>query len=162
MNIAYRFRIYPNREQEVLLAKTFGCCRFLYNQMLNDKIREYEASKKMLRNTPAMYKKAYPFLKEVDSLALANVQLHLEKAYKNFFRDPKIGFPKFKSKHRSRKSYTTNVVNGNIQVADHRIKLPKLKWIRMKKHRDIARKILPEICNNKYGTIRKVLCKSII
>jgi len=93
MNIAYRFRIYPNREQEVLLAKTFGCCRFLYNQMLNDKIREYEASKKMLRNTPAMYKKAYPFLKEVDSLALANVQLHLEKAYKNFFRDPKIGFP---------------------------------------------------------------------
>ena len=71
MNIAYRFRIYPNREQEVLLAKTFGCCRFLYNQMLNDKIREYEASKKMLRNTPAMYKKAYPFLKEVDSLALA-------------------------------------------------------------------------------------------
>ena len=67
MNIAYRFRIYPNREQEVLLAKTFGCCRFLYNQMLNDKIREYEATKKMLRNTPAMYKKAYPFLKEVDS-----------------------------------------------------------------------------------------------
>ena len=46
MNIAYRFRIYPNREQEVLLAKTFGCCRFLYNQMLNDKIREYEATKK--------------------------------------------------------------------------------------------------------------------
>ena len=94
MNIAYRFRIYPNREQEVLLAKTFGCCRFLYNQMLNDKIREYEATKKMLRNTPAMYKKAYPFLKEVDSLALANVQMHLEKAYKNFFRNPKIGFPK--------------------------------------------------------------------
>ena len=139
-NIAYRFRIYPNREQEVLLAKTFGCCRFLYNQMLNDKIREYEATKKMLRNTPAMYKKAYPFLKEVDSLALANVQMHLEKAYKNFFRDPKIGFPKFKSKHRSRKSYTTNVVNGNIQVEDHQIKLPKLKWIRMKKHRDIPEK----------------------
>ena len=162
MNIAYRFRIYPNREQEVLLAKTFGCCRFLYNQMLNDKIREYEASKKMLRNTPAMYKKAYPFLKEVDSLALANVQLHLEKAYKNFFRDPKIGFPKFKSKHRSRKSYTTNVVNGNIQVADDRIKLPKLKWIRMKKHRDILEKYCLKSVTNKYGTIRKILCKSII
>ena len=92
MNIAYRFRIYPNREQEVLLAKTFGCCRFFIYQMLNDKIREYEATKKMLRNTPAMYKKAYPFLKEVDSLALANVQMHLEKAYKNFFRNPKIAF----------------------------------------------------------------------
>ena len=100
--------------------------------MLSDKIREYEVSKKMFFYTPAMYKKTYLFLTEVDSLALANVQMHLEKAYKNFFRDPKIGFPKFKSKHRSRKSYTTNVVNGNIQVEDHRIKLPKLKWISVK------------------------------
>ena len=73
MNMAYRFRIYPTREQENLLAKTFGCCRFLYNQMLNDKIREYKKTKKLLKNTPAMYKKEYSFLKEVDSLALANV-----------------------------------------------------------------------------------------
>ena len=86
MNIAYRFRIYPTEEQKILLGKTFGCCRFLYNQMLNDKIQEYEKTKKMLKNTPAMYKKEYPFLKEVDSLAMANVQLHLEKAYKNFSR----------------------------------------------------------------------------
>ena len=92
----------------------------------------------MLKNTPAMYKKAYPFLKEVDSLALANVQLHLEKAYKNFFRDPKVGFPRFKSKHHSKNSYTTNVVNGNILVEDNRIRLPKLKWISMKKHREPA------------------------
>ena len=75
---------------------------------------------------------------EVDSLALANVQLHLEKAYKNFFRDPKIGFPRFKSKHHSRNSYTTNVVNGNILVESKRIRLPKLKWIAMKKHREPA------------------------
>ena len=93
--------------------------------MLNDKIREYEKTKKMLKNTPAMYKKEYPFLKEVDSLALANVQLHLEKAYKNFFRDSKIGFPRFKSKHHSKNSYTTNVVNGNILVESKRIRLPK-------------------------------------
>ena len=64
MNMAYRFRIYPTREQKNLLAKTFGSCRFLYNQMLSDKIREYEASKKMLRNTPAMYKKEYPQIRE--------------------------------------------------------------------------------------------------
>ena len=70
MNIAYRFRIYPTEEQKILLGKTFGCCRFLYNQMLDDKIREYEKTKKMLKNTPAMYKREYPFLKEVDSLAL--------------------------------------------------------------------------------------------
>lgn len=85
MNQAFRFRIYPTKEQELLLAKTFGCCRFLYNQMLNAKIEEYKKTGKMLRNTPAMYKKEYPFLKEVDSLALANVQLHLERAYRNFF-----------------------------------------------------------------------------
>ena len=138
MNIAYRFRIYPTEEQKILLVKTFGCCRFLYNQMLNDKIQEYEKTKKMLKNTPAMYKKEYPFLKEVDSLALANVQLHLEKAYKNFFREPRIGFPRFKSKHHSRNSYTTNLVNGNILVESKRIRLPKLKWIAMKKHREPA------------------------
>ena len=138
MNIAYRFRIYPTEEQKILLGKTFGCCRFLYNQMLNDKIREYEKTKKMLKNTPAMYKKEYPFLKEIDSLALANVQLHLEKAYKNFFRDSKIGFPRFKTKHHSKNSYTTNVVNGNILVESKRIRLPKLKWIAMKKHREPA------------------------
>ena len=138
MNIAYRFRIYPTEEQKILLGKTFGCCRFLYNQMLDDKIREYEKTKKMLKNTPAMYKREYPFLREVDSLALANVQLHLEKAYKNFFRDPKTGFPRFKSKHHSRNSYTTNVVNGNILVESKRIRLPKLKWIAMKKHREPA------------------------
>ena len=137
MNIAYRFRIYPTEEQKVLLTKTFGCCRFLYNQMLQDKIQEYEKTKKMLRTTPAMYKKEYAFLKEVDSLALANVQLHLESAYQNFFRNPKIGFPKFKSRHRSRKSYTTNLVNKNIQVEEKQIKLPKLKWVRIKKHREI-------------------------
>jgi putative transposase len=106
--------------------------------MLNDKIQEYEKTKKMLKNTPAMYKKEYPFLKEVDSLALANVQLHLEKAYKNFFREPKIGFPRYKSKHHSRNSYTTNLVNGNILVESKRIRLPKLKWIAMKKHREPA------------------------
>ena len=116
MNKAYRFRIYPDRKQEEMLAKTFGCCRFLYNIMLEDKIKEYKESGKMLKNTPAQYKKQFPWLKEVDSLALANVQIHLETAYKNFFRDPKTGFPKFKSKHRSGNSYTTNAVNGNIRL----------------------------------------------
>ena len=137
MNKAYKFRIYPNREQEVLLSKTFGCCRFLYNAMLSDKIREYQATGKMLMNTPAMYKKEYPFLKEVDSLALANVQLHLEKAYKNFFRRPSMGFPRFKSKHKDQNSYTTNLVNGNIVLGTGKLKLPKLGKIRIVQHREI-------------------------
>lgn len=137
MNRAYHFRIYPNKEQEEMLAKTFGCCRFLYNIMLEDKIREYQETKRMLKNTPAQYKKKYGWLGEVDSLALANVQLHLETAYRRFFRDPKIGFPKFKSKHKSRNSYTTNVVNGNITVRDGRLKLPKMSAIKIKQHRKI-------------------------
>ncbi len=137
MNKAYKFRIYPNREQEILLSKTFGCCRFLYNTMLSDKIREYQATGRMLKNTPAMYKKEYPFLKEVDSLALANVQLHLEKAYRNFFRRPSVGFPQYKSKHKSRAAYTTNVVNRNIVLGDGRLKLPKLGKVRIRQHREI-------------------------
>ena len=82
--------------------------------MLADKMEHYKKEKKMLRNTPASYKKEYPWLKEVDSLALANVQMHLESAFHKFFREPSAGFPRFKSKKSSRKSYTTNVVNGNI------------------------------------------------
>ena len=137
MNKAYLFRIYPNKEQEEMLAKTFGCCRFLYNIMLDDKIQEYQKTKKMLKNTPAKYKKEYPWLKEVDSLALANVQLHLEAAYRSFFQNPKNGFPKFKSKRKCRNSYTTNVVNGNITIEDGRIKLPKMTAIKIKQHREI-------------------------
>ena len=137
MSKAYKFRIYPDKKQEELLAKTFGCCRFIYNIMLDDKIKEYEATKKMKKMTPAAYKKEYMWLKEVDSLALANVQLHLEKAYKNFFGNPPIGFPKFKSRHRSRNSYTTNVVNGNIRLENGKIRLPKLKGVKIRKHREI-------------------------
>lgn len=137
MNKAYRFRIYPDQKQKEMLSKTFGCCRFLYNIMLEDKIKEYKVTKKMLKNTPAQYKKQFPWLKEVDSLALANVQLHLETAYKNFFRDPKIGFPKFKSKHRSTNSYTTNVVNGNIRLGNRKLKLPKMTAMKIKQHREI-------------------------
>ncbi len=162
MNIAYRFRIYPTEEQKILLGKTFGCCRFLYNQMLNDKIQEYKKTKKMLKNTPAMYKKEYPFLKEVDSLALANVQLHLEKAYKNFFRDPKVGFPRFKSKHHSKNSYTTNVVNGNILVEGNRIRLPEIKMDLHEKTQGACRKLPSEISDSQYGAIRKVFCKSAV
>ena len=72
-NRAYKFRIYPNAAQRELFAKTFGSCRFLYNQMLADKIRAYRENGKSARCTPAAYKKQYPWLKEVDSLALANV-----------------------------------------------------------------------------------------
>ena len=135
MNKAYKFRIYPNAEQQIILAKTFGCVRFIYNQMLSDKINHYEETKQKLNNTPAQYKSKFPWLKEVDSLALANAQMNLQTAYNSFFRNTKIGFPKFKSKKSNRRSYTTNCVNGNISIDNGFLKLPKVGLVKLKQHR---------------------------
>ena len=137
MNKAFKFRIYPNKEQRVLLAKTFGCVRFIYNKMLADRIEHYENTHDRLRNRPAQYKGEFPWLKEVDSLALANAQLNLDRAFTNFFRDKRIGFPRFKSKKSNCWSYTTNLVNGNIKLEDGYLRLPKLKEVKIKQHRDI-------------------------
>ena len=137
MNKAFKFRIYPNDSQKILLSKTFGCVRFIYNSMLFDRIEHYKETGKSLNNTPAQYKKEFEWLKEVDSLALANAQLNLNKAYKNFFRDKKVRFPKFKSKKNNHRSYTTNSVNGNIKLFDGCIILPKLKAVKIKQHRPI-------------------------
>ena len=137
MNKAYKFRLYPNKDQSILINRTFGCCRLIYNKMLEDKITCYEKTKENLKVSPAHYKKDFEFLKEVDSLALCSEWKHLETAYKNFFRNKTIGFPKFKSKHKDRKSYTTNMVNKNIKLSDKYITLPKLGMIKVKKHREI-------------------------
>ena len=135
---SYKFRLYPTEEQKVIFAKTFGCSRFIWNQMLADKIAYYEKTGKTLKNTPAQYKKEYPWLKEVDSLALCNVQLNLQQAYKNFFQS-KFGFPRFKSKKKAYKeSYKTNNNNGNIEVYNNKVKLPKIGWVRLKQHRNIT------------------------
>jgi putative transposase len=135
MNKAYKYRIYPTEEQKVLFAKTFGCCRKVWNLMLDDKIAYYRSEKKMLHNTPAQYKKDYPYLREVDSLALANVQLQLQAAYKNFFSDKKSGFPKRKKKHKSKDSYTTNNQNGTVAVFDRAVKIPKAGYVKAVIHR---------------------------
>lgn len=137
-NKAYKFRIYPNAEQRVLFAKTFGCARFIYNKMLSDKIEYYKENKQKLNNTPAQYKTEFEWLKEVDSLALANAQMNLQKAFTNFFSNPKSGFPKFKSKHKNRKSYTTNNQKGSITLENGYLKLPKFaELIKVKQHKQI-------------------------
>jgi putative transposase len=138
---AYKFRIYPTEEQEIFFAKSFGCVRKVYNLMLDDKKKAYEEVKndslKMTFPTPAKYKKEFPFLKEIDSLALANAQLNLDKAYKIFFRDKSVGFPRFKSKKNPVQSYTTNNQNGTVALIDSKFtKVPKLKsLVRIKLHR---------------------------
>ena len=114
---AYKYKLYSNLEQREYLVKTFGCTRFIYNKMLADKIEYYKETGEMLKNTPAQYKKEFEWLKEVDSLALANAQQNLEKAYKNFFRDKSIGFPKFKSKKTNYYSYTNKLSKVISEVA---------------------------------------------
>ena len=121
---------------------TYLCVRFVYNKMLAERKEIYETfkgNKEMLKKqkfpTPAKYKNEFPFLKEVDSLALANAQINLQNAYKNFF-ESRTEFPKFKSR-KNKQSYTTNMVNGNIELKDGHIKLPKLKLVKIKQHREI-------------------------
>ena len=137
MNKAFRFRIYPTEEQKAKIEKTFNCVRFIFNKMLEDRLAYYNETGKCLRNTPAQYKTEFPWLKEVDSLALANAQLNLQDAYTRFFRNPADGFPKVKSRKHSKKTYTTNCVNGNIVIRDGTIRLPKIGYIKIKLHRTI-------------------------
>lgn len=139
MNSAIKYRLYPTFEQKIMFAKTFGCCRKVYNLMLAEKIEGYKTTGKFVAVTPAKYKNDFPYLKEVDSLALANVQLNLQSAFKNHFdknRRKKTGFPKFKSAKHSRKSYTTNNQNGTVAIIDNRyIRLPKIGKIKAVIHR---------------------------
>jgi putative transposase len=135
---AYKYCIYPTKEQEIFFAKTFGCCRFVWNKMLAEKLSAYEKREPIPRITPAKYKEEFSFLKEVDSLALANVQLQLEKAFRNHLKNPKhFGLPKFKRK-KDKQSYTTNNVNGSIRVDFEKgvLYLPKIKdGIKIELHR---------------------------
>lgn len=137
VNKAYKYRIYPNPSQRKLFAKTFGCVRFIYNRMLADKVAYYQKTGKLLTTTPAQYKDEFPWLKEVDSMALCNAQMQLQAAYRNFFRNKKIGFPKFHSKKAQKNTYTTNYINGNIAFVGNALKLPKVGLIKIKLHRQI-------------------------
>ena len=133
---SYKFRLYPNKKQMMMFEKTFSCSRFIWNQMLADKIQHYKETGQTLKNTPAQYKRDYPWLKEVDSLALCNVQLNLQKAYKSFFRS-NFGFPKFKSK-RHHQSYQTYNQKGTIAIENGKVKLPKIGWVKVKAHRKMT------------------------
>jgi putative transposase len=146
MHKAYRFRIYPSTEQETMIRKTFGCVRFIYNQMLAERQKTYEQykddknqRKQQRYQTPAGFKAEFDWLREVDSLALCNAELNLKKAFQNFFRDKRIGYPKFKSRKNPTHSYTTNNQKGTIRIAEDgkHVLIPKLGYIRVKLHRQI-------------------------
>lgn len=139
-NKAIVYAIYPNAIQEEQCQKTFGCCRFVYNQMLTVQQDRHKSGEKHLSKMSANtycnqhLKIDYPFLKEVDKFALTNAIYHLSDGYDRFFRHIG-GFPKYKNKHKAKKSYTTNFTNGNIEVGDNYVKLPKLGKVNAKIHR---------------------------
>lgn len=126
----YKFRIYPTVKQREYFTQCFGCCRLLWNNMLADKIDYYNTYGENLTVYVTDYKERYPFLNEVDSLALANELQDLNKAYKNFFRDKSVGFPKFKSKKNNHRSFSTNNQKGTVEFIDNKwLKIPKNKKI---------------------------------
>lgn len=140
---AYKYRLYPNKQQIKQIQKTFGCCRFVYNQTLAYRKEMYETKKESMNKTSCnnyvnqVLKKEYEWLKEVDKFALTNAIYNMDSAYQKFFKEH-TGYPKFKSKRDNKKSYSTNFTNNNIEVSfeNNRIKLPKLKWIKAKIHRE--------------------------
>ena len=142
---AVKVRLYPSKAQREQLDRAFGCCRFLWNQMLDEHRESYNRYKidgiTSKYKTEKEYKQLFPFLKEVDSKALQNVNWDLQDAYSRFFQNCKdrkarittrrVGYPRFKHKH-ERQSFTTDMINGNIKIdfTRKKLKLPKIKsWI---------------------------------
>ncbi len=136
MKKAYKFRMYPNKKQQELINKTFGCCRFVYNKYLAKRIDVYKNDKetftyKQCSSDLTNLKKELKWLKEPDKFSLQNALKDLENAYNKFFKE-KAGFPKFKSKKTNRFSYKTNFTNGNIMYCGQHIKLPKLGMVKIR------------------------------
>ena len=142
----YKFRIYPNKIQESMIRRTFGCSRFVYNHFLHERKTAWEERQEsinygkcsslltQLKNEPETV-----WLKEVDSVALQQTLRNLDKAYATFFKNKK-GYPRFKSKHDNNQSYRTN--GPSIKIVSNRIKLPKLGIVKIKQSRDFEGRIL--------------------
>lgn len=141
MEKAFKFRLYPSKDQCLLMERTFGCCRFVYNDALAARIHAYQnvgvslSKYDCVKRLPAL-KEQYPWLSEVDAIALQAAIENMDAAYQQFFKGlkagRKVGFPKFKSKRRSKAVYRTKMVGSNIQVNGHAVKLPKLGWVKCK------------------------------
>ena len=146
VNKAYKFRIYPSKEQEILIAKTIGCSRFVFNHFLAKWNDTYKATGKGLTYNSCssqltQLKKELVWLKEVDSIAIQSSLKNLADAYSRFFKKQNDA-PRFKSKKNKVQSYTTKHTNGNIAIVDNKIKLPKLGLVRFAKSREVEGRIL--------------------
>lgn len=143
---AYRFRIYPNKEQQLQINKTIGCCRFVFNHYLAKRKEVYETDKKSFNYNACsvdltQLKKELEWLKEAESTALQSSLKDLDDAYSRFFKKQN-DFPKFKSKRKPSQSYTSKFVNGNISIIENKIKLPRLGLVKFAKSREVEGRIL--------------------
>jgi putative transposase len=151
MHKAFKFRLYPTKEQEILMNKTFGCCRFVFNHFLEKWNEAYgKTGKGLTYNVCAkqltQLKKELDWLKEVDSTALQNALKHLDDAFKHFFKKLN-GLPRFKNKKNPVQSYTSQCNcpkkgKPTVEVVGNKIKLPKLGWVTFAKSREVEGKIL--------------------
>ena len=139
---AFKYRLYPTAPQAEKINQNIGCARFVYNQLLDDRIKVYKETKQKSKKTYSALKEEHDFLKKADSRALKNAQAHLDEAYNKFFKEPNTGFPKFKAKHKCRWSYTTDNNNNAIHFKGNRLQLPKIGSIKVVLHRDIEGRIL--------------------
>ena len=146
---AYKYRIYPNKEQQTKMNQFFGCCRFVYNKCIewySDAYKSWKENGTDIGKTPLLteFKKDNEFLKECDNAALAYSRSNFERAIKDFIKSKngkrngkRLGFPQFKSKHKSKMTYKTCDAHGGIRfVDDSHIKLPKMGLVKCVKHRD--------------------------
>ena len=150
INKTYKFRLYPTNEQKILINKTFGCTRLIYNYYLNKKQELYKTEKKSLssydciKDLKNLYIE-YPFLKEADSMSLRCALFDLDNSYQKFFKE-KIGYPKYKSKY-DKNSYRTNFItsmyknktyeNIKLDLINKTITLPKLKEVKIRGYRKL-------------------------
>ena len=165
MEYSYKFRIYPNTEQQTLIQKTFGCARFVYNHFLAQRIAEYKTTGKsptrfQQDKSLTALKQEIEWLQEPDKCALQNALKDLDTAYKNFFRSVKsggkTGFPRFKSKRNRRKSYKTN---SNIAISNSYVRLPKLGLVKCRISKEVSGRILSAtISQNPSGKYFVALC----
>ena len=176
MQKAFKVTLIPNRTQSDLINRTVGCVRFVYNRFLALRKEVYATDKTTLNYNGCsqkltLLKKEIHWLKEVDKFALQNSLKALETAYKNFFADLKkpkskrrFGFPQFKKKYGCKQAYKTNFTNGNIQVRDNYLKLPKLGWVKFHKSQELTGKLISvSVSRTKVGKYTaSVLCETEI
>lgn len=139
---AFKYRLYPTAPQAEKINQNIGCARFVYNHLLDDRIKVWKETKQRSKKTYSILKEEHEFLKNADSRALKHAQTNLDEAYDKFFKEPCAGFPKFKSKHKCRWSYTTDNNNGTVRFDGNHLRLPKVGYVKIVEHRPQEGRIL--------------------